>query len=239
MFCILLLDSVQEVFFFFLVAGNKNSKQLILSKNKLLYCVSEYSNPRLRDSFMLGYNWRYENWSLSTLLFSVLASHLRRLFPWRSRNGWTLIDLVQVYIILSLGISGKSSGETDQPSLHLVHILASRLRLEGWCNLIGRLPGLRVHPLVQARLWGRGRTVSKMRLWWWISTGKDIKTLYYRISSDENINALLDSLSLNPSILVGWACLCTYLSAVPLQDLEGSAALSLRKVRLTQGAQGA
>ena len=30
-----------------------------------------------------------------------------------------MIDLVQVYIILSLGISGKSSGETDQPSLDL------------------------------------------------------------------------------------------------------------------------
>ena len=56
MFCMLLLENVQEVFFFFLVAGNKNSKQLILSKNKLLYYVSKYSNPRLRDSFMLGYN---------------------------------------------------------------------------------------------------------------------------------------------------------------------------------------
>ena len=77
MFCMLLLDNVQEVFLF-LAAGNKNLKQLILSKNKLLYYVSKHSNPRLRESFMLGYNSRPDN--LLDVLHVIIRQCSRSIF---------------------------------------------------------------------------------------------------------------------------------------------------------------
>lgn len=91
-FCMLLLENVQEVFFFFfLVAGNKNSKQLILSKNKLLYYVSKYSNPRLRDSFMLGYNWcQWEFVSLNSAFLCVSFTFKKTLSMKKQR--WLAID---------------------------------------------------------------------------------------------------------------------------------------------------
>ena len=68
MFCMLLLENVQEEFFFFLVAGNKNSKQLILSKNNLLYYVSK---SKIERQLYAGVQLMPMRIGLSHLCFSL------------------------------------------------------------------------------------------------------------------------------------------------------------------------